>query len=475
VDPNDKSGALGDGSAKHYIAGTKALTYNVAFENEPKATAPASQVVVSDQLDPAKVNLNALTLGAIQFGGKVISVPTGTNNFNTTYSMSSSLEVRIEGGLDTGTGLLKWTFTSIDPSTGLPPTDPSVGFLPPDVNGIEGQGSVIFNVLPKPGQETGTQFANTATVVFDANAPISTPTWVNTFDVTPPVSKVASLPATVIASNGKATFKVSWSGTDVGSGVASYTIYVSDNGGAFKPWQTATRLTSASYTGEGGHTYGFYSIATDNAGNAEPAKKSAGARTDVLDLKANATLKASTEKAALGADVALTVQFEGPSKSDPVPVGTVEFYYDANKRIGTKTLSGGKAAISTRSLPLGNHTLTAVYSGDPVYPPKTSAPVKITITRDTPAVRLISSANPSIAGSKVTFTATVTGSDTVPTGSIEFYVGGKAARETELSNGKAIFSTTTLTVGTDSIKAIYAGNPVYVEGTSNTIAEKIDK
>ena len=50
----------------HYINLAKPLAYSLGFENTPTATAPASQVVVTDQLDPAKVNLSAVTLGAIQ-------------------------------------------------------------------------------------------------------------------------------------------------------------------------------------------------------------------------------------------------------------------------------------------------------------------------------------------------------------------------------------------------------------------------
>jgi hypothetical protein len=43
-------------------------------------------------------------------------------------------------------------------------------------------------------------------------------------------------------------------------------VYVPDNGGAFTPWQTGTPQTSATYTGTFGHTYAFYSVATDPLG-----------------------------------------------------------------------------------------------------------------------------------------------------------------------------------------------------------------
>jgi len=277
VDPNDKSGPVGDGSASQFVQGAKGLTYDVAFENQPTATLPAAQVIVTDQLDPTKVNLATVTLSSISFGTHVFNLPSGTSSYNTTYNLNSSLSVRIQGSLNPDSGLLTWTFTSIDPSTGLPPTDPTAGFLPPDTDGVKGQGAVVFTVAPKSGLATGTVISNVATVVFDANSPIQTPTWTNTIDSTRPVSAVQPLPST----QAQIVFPVSWSGTDVGSGIATYNVYVSDNGAGFVLWQPGVTSTSATYTGQPGHTYGFYSIATDGAGNVQAAKTSADATTMV--------------------------------------------------------------------------------------------------------------------------------------------------------------------------------------------------
>ncbi len=277
IDPNEKSGSMGDASTNHYVTTVKPISYSVGFENQPTASLPAAQVIVTDQLDASKLDLNTVTLGAISFGNTTINLPSGTNSYSTTVHISSSLSVRIQGSLDSATGLLKWTFTSIDPTTGLPPSDPTVGFLPPDTDGVKGQGTVIFSVMPKSGLTTGTQISNMATVVFDANAPINTPTWTNTIDATPPVSSVQALPT----SESQTAFTVSWSGSDVGSGIASYKVYVSDNGGPFTLWQSGVATTSATFTGQPGHTYGFYSIATDGAGNVQAAKASADTTTAI--------------------------------------------------------------------------------------------------------------------------------------------------------------------------------------------------
>ncbi len=94
----------------------------------------------------------------------------------------------------------------------------------------------------------------------------------------PPSSTVAALPATTTT----ASFTVSWSGSDgQGPGIASYDIYVSDDGTAYTLWQSDTTKTSATYTGQVGHTYGFYSVATDLLGLVQPTPASAQATTKV--------------------------------------------------------------------------------------------------------------------------------------------------------------------------------------------------
>ncbi|MBV8055391.1 MAG: hypothetical protein JO071_09150 [Deltaproteobacteria bacterium] len=147
-----------------------------------------------------------------------------------------------------------------------------MGFLPPGAGA-----NASFSITPIYGLSTGTRITQQAKVVFDGQMPLRTAAWINTIDNTPPTSKVSSLPAKESCPN----FLVNVSGSDVGSGLGTFSIYVSDNRGPFQPGLTNTTASANIYNGTRGHTYGFYSIATDLVGNVEPAKTSAEASTTV--------------------------------------------------------------------------------------------------------------------------------------------------------------------------------------------------
>jgi hypothetical protein len=289
-DPNDKVGSLGVG-VNHYISGEEPLRYSIEFENVESATAPAQDVVVTDQLDAAKLDFDTFSLGPISFGkDKQVIPPAGLSEFKRDIDLrpEKDLVVRVEAKLDKTTGLLTWRFTSLDPDTGLPTEDPTAGFLPPNHTVPEGEAQVLFTVQAKSDVATGTKVRNKARIVFDANAPIDTPEWMNTIDNSKPTSHVQSLPATVSYS-----FVVSWAGTDTGAGIDSYTIFVSEDGGTFVPWLANTQATSAVFTGSANKNYRFLSIARDAVGNEEGAKTNAEATTTVSVPAGNAIDDAS--------------------------------------------------------------------------------------------------------------------------------------------------------------------------------------
>jgi hypothetical protein len=66
------------------------------------------------------------------------------------------------------------------------------------------------------------------------------------------------------------------------SGVAGHDIYVSEDGGAWTLWQDNTAATSAIYNRMLGHTYSFYSVARDLAGNVQATPGGAQASTSTV-------------------------------------------------------------------------------------------------------------------------------------------------------------------------------------------------
>ncbi len=269
-DPNEKTGP-GFGAAG-FVAANQTLPYEITFENDPtKATAPALEVTVTDQLDK-NLDWTTFSLGAITFGSNVISVPPGLQSYTTTVATTNTdgtaLDVDVSAYLDLSTGVVTWTFRSVDPATGQLPIGVQDGFLPVEDGSGRGIASVLYTIKPKAGLPNGATFSNSATVVFDTNAPITTNSVPGTVDSAPPTSAVSPLPAT----ESTPSFTVSWSGSDAGgSGIATYDILVSTNRGAFVPFLTGTTTTSATFTGATGNTYAFESFATDNVGNQEAA------------------------------------------------------------------------------------------------------------------------------------------------------------------------------------------------------------
>jgi RHS repeat-associated protein len=176
-DPNNLVGPAGF-SAQNFVTPQDPLPYTIEFENDPnKATVAAEDVVVTQQLD-ANLDWSTFQLGTIQFGATTIAVPTALQSYSTSVMTTNidgtPLRVDIDAALDQDTGIVTWTFHSIDPTTGLTPDDPVAGFLPVDDATHRGEASVSYTVSPKASDSTGAAINAQASVVFDTNAPLST-------------------------------------------------------------------------------------------------------------------------------------------------------------------------------------------------------------------------------------------------------------------------------------------------------------
>jgi RHS repeat-associated protein len=413
VDPNAKTGPAGFGT-NGFITASGTLAYRVDFENFTNASAPAQQVVITDQLS-GNLDWSTFRLAEVGFGDQLVIVPPNTAHFETNVLMSylgTNFEVQIEAGIQLGSGQAYATFRSIDPATSLPPPV-NIGFLPPEDGTGRGRGHVSYSVSANASLATGAQIRNVAQISFDNQPAIATnqkdphdpsqgtdpaKECLNTIDATPPASHVLPLPATT----NRASFLVEWTGQDDpnGSGVAGYSVYVSDNSGPWTLWQNNTTNTSATFAAQLGHCYGFYSVASDNVGHTQLAPATPDAETCYGQTRPTVVVVPPSIATNAGARVVFTAQADG---SPPL---RFQWRFNGAKRNGatnsTLVLSNVQSSAAGSYSVVVTNSYGSVTSAVAVLKVDGSRPT-ITITKPKPNQRTYSEM----------FTATGTASDTV--------------------------------------------------------------
>jgi hypothetical protein len=245
------------------------------------------------------------------------------------------------------------------------------------------------------------------------------------------------------AATGTVTFKDN--GTQIGtgtlsSGIATYTTTT---------LSVATHPITAAYGGDNN-----YNTSTSSTLN------------QVVN-KANTTtsLGSSLNPSSYGTSVTFTSNVTPSTAS-----GTVTFK-DNGVQIGTGTLSGGTATYTTSTLSIATHPITASYGGDGNDNTSTSSTVNQVVNNLTTTV-LTSSLNPSIFGSNVTFTATV--SPSAATGTITFKDASTTIGTGTLSGAVATLTISWLALGSHSITGVYSGDGTYNGSTSPVVTQVVN-
>lgn len=285
-DPNELIGPRGYGS-RNFVRADSLLPYTIHFENATNATAPAQQVFITDRLTNL-LDWQTFELTEIAFGDVFLAVPPGTRHFEKTVPMRFNgvdFEVQVEAGIRLASGEVYATFRSIIPTTGLPP-GVETGFLPPENGTGRGQGHIGYVIRAQTNLTTGTEIRNVAFITFDIQPAIRTDQVdpqnpalgidtnkqaLVTIDAEGPVSMVTGPSGTA----NSAKFQVCWFGSDIGSGIAGYDVYVSTNGVTWTLWLANTATNCAIFLGANDATYYFHTVARDNTGHVEPVPTTA--------------------------------------------------------------------------------------------------------------------------------------------------------------------------------------------------------
>jgi S-adenosylmethionine/arginine decarboxylase-like enzyme len=252
---------------------------------------------------------------------------------------------------------------------------------------------------------------------------------------------------------------------------------------------TTGGVTSATFStaslGAGAHTF-----TATYSGDTHFNDSTSTALTQTVNQASTSIVVVSAVNASVsGQSVTFTATISSSPPGAGTPTGTVQFLIDGSNAGGPLIVSnaGGEttASFSTATLTVGTHTVTASYSGDDNFAGSTgSLTGGQVVNKANTSTAVTSSAAPSVFGQTVTFTATVTvsglGSTAVanPTGVVMFSDGATSIGQGILSSAggttTARFSTSSLTVGSHTITALYGGDTNFTTST-RTLAQTVGK
>lgn len=181
------------------------------------------------------------------------------------------------------------------------------------------------------------------------------------------------------------------------------------------------------------------------------------------------TVQASDNPITFGQSVTLTATV---SAAVGTPTGSVTFS-DGSTTLGAAALSGGVASINVPALQAGDHSVVAAYAGDGNDSASTSDNLALTVNKAGSATTVLSSSNPAVYGTPVTFTATVSSGVATPTGTMTFSDGATTLATVALnSSGVATLTSSALGIGSHDITATFSGDS-HLTGSSDSVSQVV--
>ena len=218
----------------------------------------------------------------------------------------------------------------------------------------------------------------------------------------------------------------------------------------------------------------FSATATDAVGNTSEFGADVMAAFVAGPASTSLTLGSSLNPSVAGQSVTFTATLAGWSLA---PTGGVSFS-DGSTALGSGTLSNGIASFSTSALTVGTHLITANYAGD-VNNSGSSNSLSQQVNPDATTTLITSSANPSVFGQAVTFTATVGSGALVPTGTVTFMDGSRTLAIVSIdATGQASCTTAALPADVNgvlhTITATYSGDATH-NPSSGAVSQEVDR
>jgi len=274
----------------------------------------------------------------------------------------------------------------------------------------------------------------------------------------------------------------------------SFTATVAKTGGSTaSPTGTVNFMDGANLLGTGALSGGVATFTTTTlpvgsnsitavyGGDINFATSTSNALSQTVTQSATTTAltKSTTGAITFGQSVTLTVKLAAVSPGAGTPTGTVTFM-DYSDILGSGTLSGGVATLTTSSLLAGTNSITASYGGDPNFTTSTSNTLTQTVKQAATTTKLTKNTTAAVKfGQQVTFTASVApvspGAGT-PTGSFTFYDGANMMGTAVLAaGGIAVFTIGLPSVGSNSITAVYGGDTNFATSTSGALTQTVNQ
>ncbi len=383
-------------------------------------------------LDPDTSNtINQLVRSASSLEMKSYTNPANTANF----IMFAGIVTGIPGLFPTGTVEF---FNNGNPF-GSAPLDQGVACLifdpftlPPGTYTVTGTYSGDNNYAPSSSPTPVVVLVGATTSDLTVNpSPANTP---DNVTLTATVTKVA--PGTQVPTGNVSFF-------DGGNLIGTVALNGSAQAVLVTTFAKGTHSITATYAGD-----------TDFTGSGAPAKN--------LVVGASVTLVESLPNPSdVGQQVtleAIATSFAGGALT---PTGFIEFYDEGNF-LGSAAISGASAQLQVVFNTVGNHLITAIYTGDVNFTSSTSIPLVHVVGANTTFLSV--NPNPSSVNQTVTLSATVVPETGVvtPTGSVTFSTQfGVLGNATLNGSGTAVLNVSNFPAGSFTVTAEYSGDSNY--------------